>query len=124
MVSQQYQLAAFTACALLLLTIPHDAGAQTPEGSQATTELSCSFSMEKGETAQPCHVPFPQGCRVANFPGSTQPWTTISKGGRFQCRFDEKKTNWKANIVGSCGRCQSVRCSAQFSVRFDCSTQP
>lgn len=124
MISQPSRLAALVSLVLVLSTIPLEAGAQEPEGSRATTELSCSFSMEKGETAQPCHVPFPQGCVVAHIPGTTQPWTTISKGGRLQCRFDETKTDWKAKIVGTCGRCQSVRCSAQFSVRFDCSAQP
>ena len=124
MVSHRYNLATVTALILLLLTILPDVGAQMPEGSRATTELSCSFSMEKDETADPCHVPFPKGCLVARIPDTTQPWTSISKGGRLQCRFDDKKTDWKTNIVGACGRCQSVRCSAKFSVRFDCSAQP
>ncbi|NGZ59513.1 MAG: hypothetical protein CV081_03280 [Nitrospira sp. LK265] len=110
---------------LLILLLPSLNGkAQEVEDSGATTELSCSFSMEKGETGHPCHVPFPQGCRVASIPGTKQPWTTISKGGRLQCRFDKKGTDWKRNIVGTCDRCKSVRCSAQFSVRFDCSAQP
>ncbi|MGQ0554609.1 MAG: hypothetical protein ACT4PN_01510 [Nitrospiraceae bacterium] len=105
------------------LAMSSDASAQDPENSAATTELSCSFTMEKGETGRPCHVPFPQGCLVASIPGTKHPWTTISKGGRLQCRFDEAKTDWKTNIVGTCDRCQSVRCSAHFSVRFDCSAQ-
>jgi hypothetical protein len=109
---------------LALILLPEcDAGAQDQEDSAATTELSCSFMMEKGDTGRPCHVPFPQGCLVASIPGTKHPWTTISKGGRLQCRFDETKTDWKTNIVGTCDRCQSVRCSAHFSVRFDCSAQ-
>lgn len=108
---------------LLLLILPSlDVRAQEMEESRATTELSCSFSMEKGETSRLCHVPFPQGCLVASIPGTKQPWATISKGGRLQCRFDETGTNWKTTIIGTCSRCQSVRCSAHFSVRFDCST--
>ncbi|NOU11747.1 MAG: hypothetical protein HOO98_17260 [Nitrospira sp.] len=103
------------------LAMSSDASAQDQEDSGATTELSCSFTMEKGDTGHPCHVPFPQGCLVASIPGTKHPWTTISKGGRLQCRFDETKTDWKTNIVGTCDRCQSVRCSAHFSVRFDCS---
>ena len=110
---------------LLLSCLPPSpvASAQALEDSGATTELSCSFAMEQGETGTPCRVPFPQGCMVASIPGTTHPWTTISKGGRVQCRFDEKETDWKTKITGTCGRCQSVRCSAHFSVRFDCSGQ-
>lgn len=99
------------------------ASAQPVQESTATTEQSCSFGMGKGEPSHSCAVPFPSGCRVANAPGSTKPWTTISKGGRLLCRFDEKGTDWKTKITGACGRCQSGHCSAQFSVRFDCSPQ-
>ncbi|MBH0203222.1 MAG: hypothetical protein HP496_13225 [Nitrospira sp.] len=109
---------------LLTLLVPSlDTTAQEIEDSAATTELSCSFMMEKGDIGRLCHVPFPQGCLVASIPGTAHPWTTISKGGRLQCRFDDAKTDWKTNIVGICDRCQSVRCSAHFSVRFDCSGQ-
>jgi hypothetical protein len=97
--------------------------AQPVEESRATTEQSCSFGMAKGEASQTCAVPFPAGCRVAHAPGSVKPWTTISKGGRLLCRFDDKHTDWKTKITGACGRCQSGHCSAQFSVRFDCSPQ-
>ncbi|HSA62755.1 MAG TPA: hypothetical protein VLE03_11015 [Nitrospiraceae bacterium] len=99
------------------------ASAQPVQESTATTEQSCSFGMGKGEPSHSCAVPFPAGCRVAHAPGSTKPWTTISKGGRLLCRFDEKGTDWKTKITGACGRCQSGHCSAQFSVRFDCSPQ-
>lgn len=112
-------LAAVTG-SLLLAGMAH---AQPMDESHATTEQSCSFGMGKGEASQTCVVPFPAGCRVAQAPGSTKPWTTISKGGRLLCRFDEKKTDWKTKITGACGRCQSGHCSAQFSVRFDCSPQ-
>jgi hypothetical protein len=96
------------------------ASAQPMHESTATTEQSCSFGMGKGEASQSCVVPFPAGCRVAHAPGSSKPWTTISKGGRLLCRFDEKGTDWKTKITGACGRCQSGHCSAQFIVRFDC----
>lgn len=99
------------------------ASAQPVQESTATTEQSCSFGMGKDEPSHSCAVPFPAGCRVANAPGSTKPWTTISKGGRLLCRFDDKGTDWKTKITGACGRCQSGHCSAQFSVRFDCSPQ-
>lgn len=102
-------------------SLGESAPAQPVDESHATTEQSCSFGMGKGEPSQTCVVPFPAGCRVAHAPGSTKPWSTISKGGRLLCRFDEKQTDWKTKITGACGRCQSGHCSAQFSVRFDCS---
>jgi hypothetical protein len=97
------------------------AAAQPTDESHATTEHSCSFGMGKGEPSHSCAVPFPAGCRVAQAPGSSKPWATISKAGRLMCRFDEKRTDWKSKITGACGRCNSGHCSAQFSVRFDCS---
>jgi hypothetical protein len=106
------------------ILIGSEACAQAVEESRATTEQSCSFGMGKGQAGQTCAVPFPAGCRVAHAPGSMKPWTTISKGGRLVCRFDEKQTDWKTKITGACGRCQSGHCSAQFSVRFDCSPLP
>ena len=99
------------------------AHAQPMDDSQATTEQSCSFGMAKGEASQSCHVPFPIGCFVADIPGTGIPWTIISKGGKTFCRFDDKATDWKTKITGSCNRCKSDHCSVQFSVRFDCSNQ-
>jgi hypothetical protein len=99
------------------------AHAQPMDDSHATTEQSCSFGMAKGEASQSCHVPFPIGCLVASIPGTDKPWTTISKGGKTFCRFDDKTTDWKTKITGSCSRCKSDHCSVQFSVRFDCSQQ-
>ncbi len=97
------------------------AHAQPMDDSQATTEQSCSFGLAKGEASQSCHVPFPAGCLVAHIPGADKPWTTVSKGGNTICRFDEKGTDGKTKITGSCTRCKSDHCSVQFSVRFDCS---
>ncbi len=110
---------------LVLLSIPpfFEAYAQEQQDIGATTELSCSFAMDKGQTGTPCHVPVPSGCQVAYIPGTTQPWTTILKGGQLHCRFDDKETDWKTKITGSCDRCLSVHCSAKFSVRFTCSSE-
>jgi hypothetical protein len=111
---------------MMLIVLPglsETVHAQPMDDSRATTEQSCSFGMEKGEASQSCRVPFPLGCLVADFPGTDQPWTTISKGGKTLCRFDDKATDWKTKITGSCGRCKSDHCSARFSVRFDCSQQ-
>jgi hypothetical protein len=107
----------------LLILQPSDANAQDPYGFAATTERSCSFGMAKGEPSQKCQVPIPAGCLVANVPGTTKPWTTISKGGKILCRFDEKASDWKTKITGTCGRCSSGQCSVQFIVRFNCSQQ-
>jgi hypothetical protein len=116
--SRSIPLASAVLLGVVLLDL---AAAQPLEESTATTELSCNFGMGKGETKRSCRVPFPAGCIVANFPGTTIPWATISKGGRTKCRFDESQTDWKTRITGTCGRCTSPQCSAQFSVRFDCS---
>jgi hypothetical protein len=101
-----------------------DATAQPAEDPGATTELSCAFAMTQGQGGLECRVPFPRGCLVSRIPGTKKPWTTISKGGRVLCRFDESRTDWKTTITGACGRCRSDHCSAKFSVRFDCSLQP
>ncbi len=99
---------------------PSSVTAQSPSDFSATTEQSCSFGMAKGEASQHCQVPIPAGCLVAHIPGTTKPWTTISKGGKMTCRFDEKRTDWKTKITGNCGRCGTEHCSVQFIVRFDC----
>lgn len=96
-------------------------GAQPADDYAATTEQSCSFGMAQNEPGQRCEVPFPKGCIVVNFPGTTKPWTTVSKAGKTFCRFDPKTSDWKTRISGTCSRCESIRCSAQFIVRFDCS---
>lgn len=103
---------------LILLNL----SAASPLGdSTATTEFSCNFGMAKGEAKQSCNVPVPNGCVVAHFPGTTRPWSNISKGGVTTCRFNEKETDWKTRITGTCERCTSPQCSARFGVMFDCS---
>ncbi len=106
---------------LSLLPVPlPNANAQVPSEFPATTEQACSFGMAKGEPSHACQVPVPAGCLVATAPGTNKPWTTISKGGKTNCRFDEKHTDWKTKITGTCGRCSTTQCSVQFIVRFDC----
>jgi hypothetical protein len=99
-----------------VLDLP-SASSQTVE---PTTESICNFGMAKNEPGQRCEVPIPGSCVVANFPGTTKPWTSISKGGNTTCQFDSKRTDWKTRITGSCGRCKTEHCSARFSVMFDC----
>lgn len=104
--------------ALLILSV---AAAQPLGESSATTETTCNFGMAKNEKRQSCHIPIPSGCVVANFPGTTKPWTNISKGGLTMCRFNDKETDWKTRITGTCSKCGTSHCSARFAVVFDCS---
>lgn len=104
-----------------LCIIPDRGQAQMPTDSSATTEQSCSFGMAKGDPTHQCLVPIPAGCVIAHFPGTDKPWTTVSKGGRTFCTFDEKATDWKTRITGRCSKCDSAQCTGQFMVRFDCS---
>jgi hypothetical protein len=94
--------------------------AQSLGDSAPTTELSCNFGMSKDQKTGSCKVVVPQGCVVANFPGSSKPWSNMSKGGRTNCRFDEKETDWKTRVTGTCDQCKTVQCSARFSVMVQC----
>ncbi|HLZ34508.1 MAG TPA: hypothetical protein VKP13_10855 [Nitrospira sp.] len=100
--------------------LPSEAKAQELYESSVTTERSCSFGMAKGEPSQHCRVTIPAGCLVAHAPGTKKPWTTISKGGKTFCRFDDNATDWKTKITGTCSRCSTAQCTVQFIVRFDC----
>ncbi len=105
---------------LVALLSPDKAQTQAPEDVHVTTERYCSFMMTKGERRQQCEVPLVRSCVVARFPGTTKPWTTISKGGKTTCRFDPKATDWKTRVVGTCTKCDSQQCSASFHVKLDC----
>jgi hypothetical protein len=115
-----FLLALTVAPGLLAPDTSHAAPSPLSE-SAATTEFNCSFGMAKGDSQQTCQVPIPTGCVVAHFPGSTRPWTNISKGGNTLCKFDDKATDWKTRITGTCGKCKTGHCSVQFIVKFDCS---
>ncbi|RMH31572.1 MAG: hypothetical protein D6690_15615 [Nitrospirae bacterium] len=88
---------------------------------QARTESICNLGMIKGETHKSCRVPIPSGCTVAQFPGYSEPWADVSSAGRTQCRFDERQTDWKTTIVGTCSECLTDHCSGRFSVMLNCS---
>ncbi len=93
--------------------------------AEPRTESICNLGMVKGEKGRTCEVPIPSGCKVASFPGYDDPWVDISKGGKTSCVIDEKQTDWKTKIVGSCSACGTDNCSARFSVMFTCGdTQP
>lgn len=87
-----------------------------------TTESNCNIGMVKGDQGRACEVPIPNGCSVANYPDYETPWIDISKGGNTKCQFDKNKTDWKTIITGSCGPCKTNKCSARFSVMFNCHT--
>ena len=111
-----------TGCVLIAFmgTIPSWA-APSLENASPTTEASCNFGMAKGQPRGSCQVPIPDGCRVAHQPGSTKPWSNISKGGHTTCVFNDKETDWKTRITGTCDKCKTAQCSARFGVMFDCS---
>lgn len=94
-----------------------------PVGGTATTESVCNFGMVKDEPSRSCEVPIPHSCHVAKFPGTDKHWTNVSKGGSTLCRFDEKHSDWKTKITGTCGKCTSNHCSARFSVMFNCGSE-
>jgi len=99
-----------------------DQAAAQPFGGNATTESVCNFGMAKDQASGTCEVPMPFDCKVANFPGTVKPWTSISKGGEPTCQFDEARSDWKTKITGSCGTCTTQHCSARFGVMFNCGT--
>ena len=89
--------------------------------SQSRTESNCTIGMIKGEKKAECQVPIIDGCTVAQFPGYDEPWAEASKGGATSCQFNEKKTNWKTSIVGTCQACKTEQCTGRFTVMFNCS---
>lgn len=111
----------FISAGIVALCVLSIAAAQPLHTSSATTETTCNFGMAKNEKGQSCRIPIPSGCVVANFPGTTKPWTNISKGGLTTCRFNDKETDWKTRITGTCSKCTTPHCSARFAVVFDCS---
>jgi hypothetical protein len=88
--------------------------------SQFRTESNCTIGMVKGDTQTECQVPILSGCTVAQFPGYDEPWAEASKGGATSCKFNEKKTDWKTAIVGTCQACKTAQCTGRFTVMFNC----
>jgi hypothetical protein len=88
--------------------------------SLSRTESNCTIGMAKGDTKAECRVPIPNGCTVAQFPGYPEPWADISKGGGTSCEFDQKHTDWKTSIIGTCKACKTEQCTGRFIVMFNC----
>lgn len=84
------------------------------------TEANCTIGMAEGDSKAECRVPIPSGCTVAQFPGYSEPWADISKGGGTSCHFDQQHTDWKTSIVGSCQGCTTEQCTGRFIVMFTC----
>lgn len=105
----------------VIVMISHQASPVSAAESQSRTESNCTIGMAKGDKKAECRVPILSGCTVAQFPGYQEPWADISKGGNTICKFDEKKTDWKTQIVGTCDGCKTEQCTGRFIVMFNCS---
>ena len=118
-ISQSFMLLSlsiFLMCVTWLIVDPVGAAE-----SQSRTESNCTIGMVKGDKKAECHVPIIDGCTVAQFPGYDEPWAEASKGGATSCQFNEKKTDWKTSIVGTCQACKTEQCTGRFTVMFNCS---
>ncbi len=92
-----------------------------PIGSQTQTSSSCQIgNIKKGVGGKQCEVPIPKTCKVALNVATKTHWTDIEKSAGISCRFDNKLTDWKTQITGTCRTCQARQCSAKFTVYFDC----
>ncbi len=119
----ELSLSAWTVIALLMTVngfIGFSSKIQAAE-SLSRTESNCTIGMAKGDEKTECRVPIPNGCTVAQFPGYSEPWADISRGGGTSCEFDKKHTDWKTSIVGTCQACQTEQCTGRFIVMFNCS---
>ena len=113
-----------TGLVLLAIGVTVSADAQ-PLGRDTQTSSSCQIgNIKKGASGKQCDVPFPPSCKVAMNSTTKTHWADIEKSGGLSCRFDNKLTDWKTRITGTCGACQARQCSAKFTVYFDCPKTP
>ncbi len=107
---------------LLLIAIGATVSADAqPLGRDTQTSSSCQIgNIKKGASGKQCEVPIPQSCKVAINATTKTHWADIEKSGGISCRFDNKLTDWKNHITGTCAACQARQCSAKFTVYFDC----
>ena len=109
-----------TGVVLCFVGIAMQADAQ-PLGRNTQTSSSCQVgSIKKGMSGRQCEVPIPPSCKVAINTATQTRWTDIEKSAGISCRFDDKRTDWKTRITGTCGTCQARQCTAKFTVYFDC----
>jgi hypothetical protein len=109
---------------LILLAIGATVAADAQTlGRDTQTSSSCQIgNIKKGVSGKQCDVPIPPSCKVAINASTKTHWADIEKSGGLSCRFDNKLTDWKTRITGTCGTCQARQCSAKFTVYFDCPT--
>ena len=106
--------------ALFAISAAIQADAQ-PLGRQTQTSSSCQVAnIKKGVSGKQCGVPIPTTCKVAVNASTKMYWTDIEKSPGISCRFDDKLSDWKTRITGTCDTCQGRQCSAKFTVYFDC----
>ena len=109
-----------TSLVLLVIGTSMQADAQ-PLGRQTQTSSACQVAnIKKGISGKQCEVPVPKTCKVATNVATNTHWADIEKSAGISCRFDNKNTDWKTRITGTCGACQARQCSAKFTVYFDC----
>lgn len=109
-----------TSLALLVIGASIQADAQ-PLGRQTQTSSSCQVAnIKKGVSGKQCDVPVPPSCKVAINTATKTRWADIEKSPGIACRFDDKLSDWKTRITGTCGACQGRQCNAKFTVYFDC----
>lgn len=109
-----------TSLVLLAIGASMQADAQ-PLGRQTQTSSYCQVSnIKKGVGGKQCDVPIPKTCKVAVNQGTKMRWADVEKSPGISCRFDDKLTDWKTRITGTCGACQGRQCNAKFTVYFDC----
>ena len=109
-----------TGLVLLVIGASIQADAQ-PLGRQTQTSSSCQVAnIKKGVSDKQCDVPIPKTCKVAVNASTKMHWTDIEKSPGISCRFDDRLSDWKTRITGTCGACQSRQCNAKFTVYFDC----
>src|SRR2546427_827246 len=90
---------------LVLLAIRVNLSADAPPlGRDTQTSSSCQIgNIKKGASGKQCDVSIPQGCKVAINSTTKTHWADIEKSGGISCRFDNKLTDWKTRITGTCG---------------------
>jgi len=109
-----------TGLVLLAIGVTVSADAQ-PLGRDTQTSSSCQIgNIKKGIGGKQCEVPIPKSCKVAINTATQTHWADIEKSGGLSCRFDDKLTDWKTRITGTCRTCQARQCNAKFTVYFDC----
>ena len=118
--AMQYIRLFLTSLVLLAIGIAIQADAQ-PLGRQTQTSSACQVSnIKKGVSGKQCDVPIPKTCKVAINTASKMHWADVEKSPGISCRFDDKLSDWKTRITGTCGACRGRQCNAKFTVYFDC----